>query len=266
MSGRSSRTVFLITSALLLSALCALAQAKTIYVDDNATGANNGTSWADAYTFLQEALADVRLAEEPAEIRVAQGTYKPNQGLGAAPEFDWKTATFELISGVTLKGGYAGFGKQDPNTRDIDLYQTVLSGDLDSNDPDVNDARRLAGDPNRAENSYHVVDASSVEEAVLDGFIVAHGNADGAEEHDYNRGGGLYSSAGSPVVRNCIFTRNSCLGYGAGIYVGGRGYAVIMDCEIAYPLSIRTVHSSACLIQLMCRKIERFNYTQKPTM
>jgi len=39
-------------------------------------------------------------------------------------------ATFQLINGVVIKGGYAGAGEHDPDARYIDLYKTVLSGDL----------------------------------------------------------------------------------------------------------------------------------------
>ncbi|MGB2863445.1 MAG: hypothetical protein WBC05_08985, partial [Sedimentisphaerales bacterium] len=91
-------TTCLKISLIVLAALCTAIQGKTVYVDDDAKGANDGSSWADAYTFLQEALASVNTANKPVEIRVAQGTYRPNQGLAAIPEFDWRTTTFQLIN------------------------------------------------------------------------------------------------------------------------------------------------------------------------
>ena len=101
---------------------------RTIYVDADAPGANNGSSWENAYVYLQDALADANAAEKPIEIRVAQGIYKPDQGVIQAPGD--RTATFQLINGITLKGGYGGFSEQDPDARYIDLYNTILSGDL----------------------------------------------------------------------------------------------------------------------------------------
>ena len=63
---------------------------------------------------------------------MAQGIYKPDQGVGITPGD--RCATFQLINGVAIKGGYAGFGEPDPNERDVDIYETTLSGDLNGND------------------------------------------------------------------------------------------------------------------------------------
>ena len=104
---------------------------KVIYVDDATTGTNDGTSWSNACLCLQNALAAARSGDE---IHVAQGVYKPSEGLAAIPEFGWRATTFQLINGVTLQGGYAGFGAPDPNVRDIGLYRIILSGDLDEDD------------------------------------------------------------------------------------------------------------------------------------
>ena len=38
---------------------------RVILVDDDATGANNGSSWVDAYKYLQDALADARSSVKP---------------------------------------------------------------------------------------------------------------------------------------------------------------------------------------------------------
>ena len=65
-------------------ALCAVVETpvhagKIIYVDVNAVGTNNGSSWADAYVHLQDALADANSLPKPVEIRVAKGIYRPDR-------------------------------------------------------------------------------------------------------------------------------------------------------------------------------------------
>ena len=208
MSRRQNRPAFFATSALLVSALCIVAAAKTIYVDDDVTGANDGTSWSDAYVYLQEALADARLADQPVEIRVAQGIYRPNEGLVAIPEFDWRTTTFQLINGVTLKGGYAGSSEPNPNVCDAQTYETILSGDLAGNDaPNV---------MNNDENSYHVVTGNDTDAtSVLDGFTITAGNASG--DYPLGHGGGMHNVSGSPTLVNCTFRSNGAV-YGGGMH------------------------------------------------
>ena len=193
------------------------ARAQTTWrVDDNAPLEGDGTSWEDAFKYLQDAL---ELAESGDEIRVAGGTYKPDQDEddpNTATPGD-RTATFALIDGVQIKGGYAGWWVDPdvPGTRDIGLYASVLSGDLLDNDycDSLDD------------NSYHVVSAWAEDEittaAVLDGFTITAGNADDdtddCEGPGYGSGAGLYNEEGSPEVRNCTFVRNQSRCYGAGM-------------------------------------------------
>jgi hypothetical protein len=208
-------------------------QATIYYIDADAIGANDGSSWADAFNDLQDGLG---VAFRGDEIRVAQGIYKPappgpplpptaaptdsNDDEGSEVIPGDRTATFQLINGVTIKGGYAGFGEPDPNARDIDAYESILSGDLNGDDgPDFAD---------NSENSYHVVTGSGTDaNTVLDGFTITSGNANGS--NPYNRSGGMYNDGGSPTITNCTFSWNSAV-YGGGMHNFG-GSPTLTNCS-----------------------------------
>jgi len=227
-------TTCLIMSVLLLAIFCTAAAGKIIYVDDDTVGLNNGSSWENAYVYLQDALADANSAEKLVEIRVAQGIYSPDRAFGAARN-RWVTvtsgdreATFQLINGVTLKGGYAGLGEPDPNVRDVELYETILSGDLNGDDiqvdvEEVADLEDFSDEPSRAENSYHVVTGSGTDDsAALDGFTITAGNANGPkgpkdDPYKFQSGAGMYNISGSLIVANCTFTMNAAFN-GGGIF------------------------------------------------
>jgi hypothetical protein len=227
---QTSKLINLLAQSLLLFALISVAKGKIIYVDDDANGLNDGTSWQNAYNYLQDALADANSSQKLVEIRVAQGVYKPDQGGGQTPGD--RTATFQLINNVTLKGGYAGFGQPDPNIRDIEAYKTILSGDLNGNDIVVTDPCDMPSEPTRAENSYCVVTGSGTDAtAVLDGFTITAGLNDRyfcfepGQCMPISYGAGMYNQNGSPTLRNCTLSGNSAFwgahpygGYGGGMF------------------------------------------------
>ncbi len=165
--------------------------AKTIYVDHDAQGNQDGTSWENAMIDLQDAL---HIANFGDTIHVAEGYYYP------ASSNSGRDVSFALVEGVTLKGGYAGFGAQNPNARDVHIYETVLSGDLQRNDE--------PGFLNREDNCYHVLTATNVSSmTVLDGFTISGGNAN-VSKMPLDAGGGLRNDNAHPVIKNCTFRDN----------------------------------------------------------
>jgi hypothetical protein len=177
------------------SATVNIADNDTRYVMADATGANDGTSWTNAFTDLQSALA---VAVSGQEIWVAAGTYKPTSGTDRA-------ISFVMIEGVGIYGGFAGT-ESACSQRDWTANVTALSGDIG-----------VSGD--NSDNSYHVIVGAN--NAVLDGFTVRDGMADGADSLNY--GGGMYNSSSNPTVTNCTFSGNSAFdvsgsGYGGGMY------------------------------------------------
>jgi len=169
--------------------LVSFVQAQSVrYVDDDAPPGGDGTSWTTAYRYLQDALAEAAASGGAiTEIRVAAGTYKPDQGAGQTPGD--RTATFQLING------------------------------LSSNDASVTDATQLLMDSTRTENSYHVVTGSGTEStARLEGFTIKAGTANGSAEVDTG-GAGMLNIAGHPTLQDCIF--EDCVALAE--YAGGGG-------------------------------------------
>jgi hypothetical protein len=204
----------------------AMAGPRIIYVDDDAAGTNDGSNWENAYNFLQDALADANSAEKPVEIRIAQGIYKPD--MGANQTAGDREATFQLINGVSIYGGFPPvddeLGHRDPN-----LYETILSGDLYGDDAHVDDPCDLPNEPTRADNSFRIVTANGVDNTtILDGFTITGGNADGPEYLNFYSGGGMFNQDSNPTLINCTFNGNAS-GSGGGMY-NQNGNPTLTDC------------------------------------
>lgn len=213
------RSVVLATVVMALCVACT-AWGKVIYVDDDATAPGDGTSWATAYRFLQDALSDAEAAEEPVEIRVAQGVYRPDRSLAHPQGNRDRLASFAMLDNVAIRGGFAGVGFTDPNVRDSSLFQVVLSGDLAGDDAKVSGPEALFGEPTRAENSYTVVRAECVDHtATLEGCIVAAGSSPGHM-------GGLYCFCSTPTIVGCTFIGNSSTEGVGGLLADGASPAL----------------------------------------
>jgi hypothetical protein len=177
----------------------------TIYVNAKAPAGGDGSSWARALNKLQDALAKAPLCNLPTQVWVAGGTYYPDEG-GGKTDND-RTASFVLKNGLALYGDFAGNEKMF-SQRTLTTDSTILSGDLLHNDG--------PGFSNNGDNAYHVVTTSGVNStAVLDGFIITGGNANGSGAQYL--GGGMYNLSSSPTLVRCSFVQNGA-GNGGGLY------------------------------------------------
>jgi hypothetical protein len=180
---------------LLLAAVLgtrAAAQSRS-YVHDTATGANDGTSWADAFTDLQSAIG---ATPHGGEIWVAAGTYR------TSPIGD-RSAAFRPASGQRIYGGFAG-NETDLSQRAGLFDQTILSGDLAGDDgPDFT---------HRSDNSEHILTFEfGTFGAAIDGFTIRGSHA----ERSAGGGAWYFDGFGDPRALNCTFADNDARNGGA---------------------------------------------------
>lgn len=186
---------------------------KTIFVNDNAGGANNGTSWANAYTDLKTAIDNSRNGDS---VFVAAGTYQPASG-----------QSFSMKENVKIYGGFAG--------TESFIYQRNLGAGNTSS---------LQGNGNSVVKTNNLSDKT-----VLDGFTITGGNSaygggincddgmpiiinciiKGNNATGSIGGGGIYNN-GYPKIINCIITGNTAE-FGGGMR-NSIGFPELINCVI----------------------------------
>lgn len=226
----------LIATLLLLGCSIALsAQGKTYYVKADSeitTSDNDGLSWDKAIT-LEKALSRAKAGDEiwvKGYEDITEHIYKaPKEG-------------FVLPSGVAMYGGFAGVEtiKNDLPTGRHKYqmkYQTALVGDIGTNDKASQQLIIYPENTTRTDNATHVLTLQmGVTEdntndgnkpTIVSGFLIAAGNASGANTSANGRGGGIYvinnSNDGNAQSRffrisQCNFANNYGMRGGA-IYV-----------------------------------------------
>lgn len=177
-----------------------------LHVDQSASGSNDGSSWVNAYTDLQDAL-DAAVAG--GEIWVAAGVYKPTSNPLE------RAVAFELRNGIEIYGGFSGTETLRAE-RDWQANTTILSGDIDNNDASsddvITDTSQIQGS-----NSLHVLAGNNLDaSALLDGFVITAGYADGSNND--GSGAGLVLVFSSPTLNNLQFSGNFASLYGGAIY------------------------------------------------
>ncbi|VGO15680.1 hypothetical protein PDESU_04265 [Pontiella desulfatans] len=201
-------------SYLLTGLLLAATAEAAIHVDAGNTGTEDGASWATAFNTVQEGIDAAETAGDP-EVWVAAGTYAPTGGT-------LRRTTILLKSNIAVYGGFDGT-ETDRSMRDWIANPTILSGNI--------------GDPGLAtDNSFHVVSCTNATGAVLDGFTIRDGYADGPNTGggantglnstsaeaivagiNHSAGGGIINFQAAASFYNCIVTNNHA-GKAGGAY------------------------------------------------
>ncbi|WP_298883998.1 choice-of-anchor Q domain-containing protein [uncultured Polaribacter sp.] len=177
-----------------------------IYVDKDATGTADGSSWANAFTDLKTALSNVK---NGSNIWVADGVYSPGTN---------KTDAFILNkANVTIYGGFNGTETQ-LSQRDFNQFKTILSGDVNNDDTGV-----AYFGVNRSDNNYTVVRVES-NLCTVDGVTITAGHADGSGGSLTNQGSAIFINRDSFTIRNTKITKNVVSGSGVVRMLDRQGF------------------------------------------
>jgi hypothetical protein len=191
---------FLVVMMLLLAA-AGSAMAADVYVDANlAGGANDGSSWSNAFQGPQGLMAAMPGTDNT--IYVAQGVYK-----NSPPEVADATVSLQPGASCILMGGYNTSAA--PPVRDPSMYQTIIDGDLLGDDeaiPDLFDnPGALFNVASRAENTNRLITIAGVANVTLDGFVLTQADAS-LGPPGVGAGIQIYGIANNTTIRNCRFT------------------------------------------------------------
>ncbi|MEL6712421.1 MAG: right-handed parallel beta-helix repeat-containing protein [Planctomycetota bacterium] len=196
-------------------ALAPAAAAQIVYVDaDLTTGANDGSSWADAFQGSLGLHTALVVVPASGEVWVTAGRYTPSEP-GEA------TSTFASnVQGFTLRGGFAG-GESSPLERPgPGGPETVLSGDVLGND-----------DGTAASTSDNCSSVLSV--GASGAFAMEDLRFEAAASPSPFGGTAATLAATTARIERCSFNDNSGNGLGISLFLGPPSTVDVVDCTFA---------------------------------
>lgn len=159
---------------------------SVIYVDGNASGNNDGTSWNDAYDDLHALFDDPPCGGRIDTVWVTSGTYLPPND---------PNESFEVWDGMVIIGNFSGGEVRVSSRTRSSTPTTIISGDIG-----------IMGD--NSDNSRHVIEIPSGLTALFQDVIIEEGNANGTG--DDAEGGALFNN-GQLTLKNVIIRMNQGL-------------------------------------------------------
>ncbi|KAI9438863.1 pectin lyase fold/virulence factor [Russula earlei] len=212
----------------------------TLYVDNSVAVSGDGSSWANAFQSLSDALLATKYCSTIDTILIAQGTYQPQSG-----------QSFVMTKGVKMFGGFPGGGgsfaqRQLPSASGNMQGGTILTG----NGAGIIRNNNNGLTPDDVLDGFTLRDGYVNDESASAG--IANINASPTISHcsflnnftaSDNGGGAMYNNQSSPVISQCIFSGNTSVefvypydggysygGYGGGIASENGSYLVVNNC------------------------------------
>lgn len=206
----------------LILALVASAagHAEVWYVDrDNASGVQDGASWATAFATVQPA---IDAAAPGDELWVAAGVYDEGR---VDAEAGRTSGALYIDKALSIFGGFAG-DEESIESRDPEANPAVLDGHQALRPAGASPLERPTTE-DRANNV--VVVLPGVTFCVLDGLTITGGRETAAKVSPPRRGGGgVYWAANAGEIRGCIFQTNVASQFGGAVYAP-TGTLLIVD-------------------------------------
>lgn len=185
---------------LLFTGIICISSYGQIFVDKYNMGDIDGSSWATAYTAVDDAL---RFAKEGEEIWIAKGVYTVPRHL----------ESFVVDKSLTIYGGFIG-DEKSPEERHLNKLTTVLSGDRNQDDIPTD----LVS--NKTDNTAHIMIIKTDNRPVVINGITFQGGmaAFGADFGDEQGQGGAVLGHGRMIFEHCQFDNNTAT-FGGAVYI-----------------------------------------------